>query len=52
MAQNKDTAELTEAERKEQKRKTFEELCKMTKKVQLGDEKKLLAEYRDEKYGR
>lgn len=43
---------LAAEERRARKRRAFEDLCKMTKKVQLGDEKQLLAEYRDERYGR
>ncbi len=52
MTKKEDTSDLTAVKRKEIRRKAFEELCQMTKKVQLEDEKKLLAEYRDEKYGR
>lgn len=47
-----DNSELTEKERIEQRCRAFEELCKMIKHVPIEDEKKELAEYRDERYGR
>lgn len=47
-----DNSELTNEERIEQRRRAFEVLYKMVKRVPIEDEKKVLAEYRDERYGR